>query len=419
MTTSGVTREDAVAADVLDRNDPLGAYVTEFVEFADDGAYFDGNSLGRPPKALAARFSEFLTQEWGRRLIRSWDEGWMELPETLGDRIGAATLGAGPHQTVLGESTTVWLYKLINAAVSARPNRSVIVVEESNFPTDRFVVEGIASQRGLTVRWLRPGPSSGLDLDELRAAAGDAAVVVLSHVSFKSAEILDMAACTEAVHDAGALVLWDLCHSVGVLPIQLDAANVDLAVGCTYKYLNGGPGSPAFAYVATALQAKLVQPIWGWMGDSTPFEMGPNYAVPSGIRRFLSGTPPVLGMLAMQETLEMIEAVGIEAVREKSVLLTEYAIALYDRQLAPYGVELLTTRDSARRGGHVMIGHVAFPELLPRLWAGDVIPDLRPPHGLRIGLSPLSTTYREVEHGMAVISEGLARKEREGGGRPG
>ncbi|WP_221584770.1 kynureninase [Microbacterium sp. G2-8] len=400
----------ATAVD-LDVRDPLRAYRDRFVA-ADDpavAAYLDGNSLGRPPKALQERMASFVAGAWGTDLIRGWDKGWFDKPVALGDRIGAAVLGAAPGQTVVGESTTVSLYKVIRAAVDQRPGRSEIVVDRGNFPTDRYLVEGIAAETGRTPRWIEPDPAGGVTLDDVRGVLSDqTAVVVLSHVAFRSAHISDMAAITRAAHDAGALIVWDLCHSVGAVPIELDATGVDFAAGCTYKYLNGGPGSPAFLYVSSRHLESATQPIQGWMGVKDAFAMGQGYEPADGIRRFVSGTPPIVGMLGMEATLDLIEEVGISRIREKSIALTEFAIEKYDRILAPRGVELSSPRDASVRGGHITIDHPAFPALMERLWAANIIPDFRPPTGIRLGLSPLSTSFSETERAINAIGEMLA-----------
>lgn len=381
----------------LDAADPLAAYGDEFVRTPGVIAYLDGNSLGRPLKATRARLAEFVQDQWGDRLIRAWDEHWLDRPTELGDLAGRVVLGAGPGQTVIADSTTVLLYKLVRAAVRARPGRREIVADTENFPTDRYVVEGVAQECGMQVRWIAPDPAAGVRPADVEAVLGDqTALVLLSHVAYKSAFVADLPAITAAAHRAGALVLWDLCHSAGVLEIGLDAAGVDLAVGCTYKYLNGGPGAPAFAYVAAALQDELEQPIPGWMGHAEPFAMGPAYRPAAGIRRFLSGTPPILGMLPVHDMLLLLEKAGLPAVREKSRRLTDFAIAVADETLAESGVQVASPREGDLRGGHVTLEHDGMRAAVARLWELGVVPDFRPPNGLRAGLSPLSTSFTEV-----------------------
>ena len=379
-----------------DGDDPLAEYRDLFVSAPDVVAYLDGNSLGRPLKASVERVAAFMTEQWGGRLIRGWDEGWMEQAQTIGDDLGRVVLGAAPGQTTLGDSTTVLLYKLVRAAVAATPERTEIVIDRDNFPTDRYVLEGVADELGLTLRWIGAGDVTV----ERIPLSSKTALVVLSHVSYRSGFLADMAGITAAVHEAGALVLWDLCHSAGVIPTQLDAWNIDLAVGCSYKYLGGGPGAPAFAYVASR-HHELRQPIQGWLGSQRPFEMGQGYEPADGIRRFLSGTPPVIGMLPMRDMVALIERVGLDAVRAKSVALTSYALELVDA----LPVEVSTPRDPSQRGSHVTIEHPRFAELMPQLWAQGVIPDFRRPSGIRLGLSPLSTSFAEVEIGVTAIGE--------------
>jgi kynureninase len=397
----------------LDGADPLARFRSRFLGATEPLVYFDGNSLGRPIDGTAERLAEFVRHDWGDRLIRGWDEGWFDLPLTLGDRLGRVALGAAPGQTSFGDSTTVLLYKLVRAAVAARRGRPEIVIDRDNFPTDRYVVQGIAEELGLTVRWIDVDTSAGVTADQLAAAVGEqTALVMLSHVAYRSAWLADVPELTRIAHDAGALILWDLCHSVGVVPVQLDEWEVDLAVGCSYKYLNGGPGSPAFLYVADRLLGELTQPIQGWMGNTDPFLMGPTYTPTKGIRRFHSGTPPVIGLLPVEDMVGLIEEAGIEAVREKSEALTSYAVELADELLAPLGVELASPRDPARRGGHVTFNHPRMQEVTAALWARDVLPDYRDPHGLRIGLSPLSSSFEEVHRGMRAVREELERVTR-------
>jgi len=393
------------AAD-LDARDGLRGFVDRFVPAAGVRAYLDGNSLGRPVAATAERLAGFTRDDWGTRLIRSWDEGWMELPFELGDRIAALTLGAAAGQTLVADSTTVLLYKLLDAAAGARAERTEIAIEATNFPTDRFVARAVAERHGMTLRWLEADPVHGVSLDEIdRHVGAQTAVVVLTHVDYRSGAIADLPAITARVQAAGALMLWDLCHSAGAVPIGLDAAGVDLAVGCTYKYLNGGPGSPAFGYVATRHQDALRQPIEGWMGAGDVFAMSRDYAPATGMRRFLSGTPPVLGMLAMADMLDLIEEAGLEAIRAKSVSLTSFVVDAADELLPD--VRLLSPRDASRRGGHVTLGHPSFEGLVPGLWDDGVIPDFRHPDGIRLGLSPLSTTHAEALVGVQAIRDAL------------
>lgn len=387
-----------------DETDPLARHRGLFVQSPDVAAYLDGNSLGRPLAASIERVSGFMAEAWGSRLIRGWDEGWLDQAQHIGDDLGRVVLGAAAGQCTIGDSTTVLLYKLVRAAVAARPGRTEIVIDRDNFPTDRYVLEGIADECGLELRWIETDAAAGVT-PELAAAAitERTALVVLSHVAYRSGFLADVASISRIAHDSGALVLWDLCHSAGVVPAELDAWGVDLAVGCTYKYLNGGPGSPAFAYVAAEHLDDFRQPIQGWLGSATPFEMGQGYEPAAGIRRVTSGTPPIIGMLAMRDMIALIESVGIPAIREKSIALTSYALDLVD-DLLPEAI-VSTPREAALRGSHVTIDHEKFSALMPELWARGVIPDFRRPSGIRLGLSPLSTSFAEVELGVRTIRE--------------
>ncbi|HEU4908269.1 MAG TPA: aminotransferase class V-fold PLP-dependent enzyme [Propionibacteriaceae bacterium] len=400
-------------AAALDSNDPLAHFRDQFIGSADPKiiAYLDGNSLGRPLKATRDRINRFVEDIWGSRLIRAWDEGWMDDPVRIGDDIGRVVLGAAPGQTVVGDSTSVMLYKWIRAAIASRPGREEIIADVGNFPTDRFVLEGIAAELGMRVTWLESDRASGVTVDQVAdVISSQTSLILLSDVAYRSGYLADVPAITALAHDHGALMLWDLCHSAGVIPRRLDDWQVDLAVGCTYKYLNGGPGSPAFGYVRADLQNHLRQPIQGWMGSADPFTMAAHYRPSDSIRRFLSGTPSIIGMLAMQDMLSLIEQARLEAIRTKSVALTEFAIAVSDELLSSLGVHLASPRDPARRGSHVTLEHPEFGKATAPLWDLGVIPDFRPPNGLRIGLSPLSTSFSEVHRGLTAVREVLLRQ---------
>ncbi len=404
-----MTSDLASRAAELDAADPLAGLRDRFEPAPDVVAYLDGNSLGRPLAVTADRMAAFVREQWGGRLIRGWDEAWMAEPQRLGDEIGRIALGAAAGQTLIGDSTTVLLYKAARAALAARPDRREIVLDSANFPTDRYLLAGIAEEQGRRLVVLDPPDDGGVTPEMVAAAVGpDTALVLLSHVAFRSSYLTDAAAITRIAHDAGALVLWDLSHSTGAVPVELDAWDADLAAGCSYKYLNGGPGAPAFVYVARRLQGELRQPIQGWLGAADPFLMGERYEPAEGVRRFTSGTPPVLGMLPIADMLALLDEAGMPAVRAKSEALTAFAVEVADALLAPLGVRLDSPRDPARRGSHVMLGHPRFGELVERLWARGVIPDFRPPDGLRIGLSPLSTSFVEVHAGLSVVGEELA-----------
>ena len=396
----------------LDAADPLGGLLDRFVDRdADEGvvAYLDGNSLGRPTRATVEGIERFVREAWGGRLIRGWYEGWMDWPQGLGDRLGRVCLGAAAGQTVVADSTSVMLYKLACAAVAARPGRTEIVTDVNDFPTDRYVLEGIADERGMTLRFLATALDGGVTAEQVASIVGPAtALVALSHVNYRSAAIADAAAITRIAHEAGALVLWDLSHSAGVVPVELDVWGADVAVGCTYKYLDAGPGSPAFGYVRAEHQATLRQPVQGWIGRRDPFTMGPGYEPAEGMLRFVSGTPPIFSMVPLACALDVIEEAGIDAIRAKSVALGEYAIEVTDALLAPHGAAVVSPRDGARRGSHVTLQHPRFKDIVDPLWEAGILLDYRQPDCLRIGLSPLTTTFAEVHRGLAAVAGVLA-----------
>jgi kynureninase len=405
-----VTTDDLEArAAAMDHVDTLAPYRHRFVEPGNERlVYLDGNSLGRPPLATRTRVLEVLDTEWSQRLIRSWTDGWVDLPARLGDLIATGVLGARPGEVVVGENTTVALYKAISAALDGTPDRDVVVIERDNFPTDRYVVESLAEQRGLTVRWIEEVGVDGVAVDAVRDVLDDrVAVVVLSQADYRSAALVDMRGITEAAHDAGSLMLWDLCHSAGVVPIGLESDGVDLAVGCTYKYLNGGPGAPAYTYVRRSLQSRLRQPIWGWWGRQRMFDMEQGYQPADGIASWLTGTPGVLSMAAVEPGVAMVVEAGVDAIRAKSVALTSFAVDVFDERLAGLGFQLLSPREAGRRGGHVTLGHPDAEQLSAELIAHDVIPDFRRPDGIRLGLSPLTTTFDDVYAGLTRLA-GLA-----------
>lgn len=400
----------AQRAAALDEADPLRGHRDLFVGSDDASvtAYLDGNSLGRPTRASVDRVTTFMTEAWGSRLIRGWDEQWFDLPIAIGDALAEAALGAAPGQTTIGDSTTVLLYKMARGALTMRPGRTEIVLDRDNFPTDRYLLEAIAGELNLTLTWIETDRRGGVTSELLAEAVNEnTALVVLSQVAYRSGYLLDAAEAARITHAAGGVLLLDLCHSVGSVPIELDAWGVDLAVGCTYKYLNGGPGSPAFAYVRRDHIEDFVQPIWGWMGRAEPFEMAQGYVPAQGIRRIISGTPSVFGMIAMQDTIEMIADVGMSAIRAKSVALTEFALELVRELLVPLGVDIASPENSDERGGHVTIDHPDFKAVTARLWKVGVIPDFRAPQGIRLGLSPLSTSFTEVYAGILAIRDEL------------
>ncbi|MGF3057075.1 kynureninase [Microbacterium sp. YY-01] len=411
--TTDATLDLSHQAQALDEADPLAALRNRFAPMPGVTAYLDGNSLGRPLVGTAEKLADFVRHDWGTRLIRSWDEQWMALPEKLGNHIARTCLGAASGQTIVAESTSIVLYKLMRAALDHRPaGRDEVIIERGNFPTDRFLLEGIAQETGCRIVWVDSGDATGAtaitttDLEPLVSPA--TALVVLSHVDYRSGAIADMPAITTQAHAAGALVLWDLCHSVGALDLQLDTHGVDMAVGCTYKYLCGGPGSPAFGYLAERHHGTLQQPIYGWWGAADIFAMADSYTPAPGIRQMLSGTPPVTSMLAVGDMLDLIDEAGMPALRTKSLSLTAFAVDAWRGLLQPLGVRLLSPTEADKRGSHITIGHPDFRRVTAGLWQEGVIPDFRNPDGIRLGLSPLSTSHREVLDGVTAIARHLA-----------
>jgi kynureninase len=414
MDTEAATPEPALAlsADAdpaaLDAADPLAAFRRRFVFPDPELLYLDGNSLGRPPLAALERLARVASQEWAGELIRGW-EHWLDEPLRVGDVLGTQVLGARVGEVAICDSTTVDFYRLASAALDARPGRRIIVTDRSNFPTDRYVLEGLARDRDREIAWLDPDPIDGPSLDDVAAAldahGGDVALVTLTHVNYRSAAIADLAGITASAHAAGALVLWDLSHSAGSVPMGLEEHGVDLAVGCTYKYLCGGPGAPAYLYIRSELQETLRNPIQGWFGQADQFEMGQGFRARPGIAGWLTGTPGILGLAAADEGIRVVAEAGIDRIRAKGIALTEYAIALHDAWLAPIGFTLGSPRDAARRGAHVSIRRPDARDLTRRMIAAGVIPDFRAPDSIRLGLSPLTTSFVDVHRAIERIAD--------------
>ncbi|MEA2546548.1 MAG: kynureninase [Chloroflexota bacterium] len=405
-----VASERLATADpaALDAADPLAAFRRRFVIPDPDLIYLDGNSLGRPPLAALERLARVASEEWAGQLIRGWDH-WLDEPLRVGNILGTELLGAHADEVAMCDSTTIDFYRLASAALDARPGRRMIVTDRANFPTDRYVLEGLARDRDREIAWLDPDPVDGPTPDDvaatLNAHRGDVALVTLSHVNYRSAAIADLAAITTLAHEAGALALWDLSHSAGAIPVELAAARVDLAVGCTYKYLNGGPGAPAWLYIRADLLGELHNPIQGWFGQADQFEMGQGFEPRPGIAGWLTGTPGILGLAAAEEGIRLSAEAGIANIRAKGIALTAYAIALHDARLAPLGFELGSPREAARRGAHVSIRRADARELTRRMIAAGIIPDFRAPDSIRLGLSPLTTTFDEVHRAIDRIAD--------------
>jgi len=400
----------------LDTQDELASFRSQFVIPDPNLIYLDGNSLGRLPKAAAERVSAAIA-EWGSDLIRGWNKGWWDSPARVGEKI-ARLVGAGPGQVIVCDSTSVNLFKLVMAALALHPRRRRIVTDTLNFPSDLYILQGCVNLLGGCHEIVRIESADGdvtPDLDALASAVDEnTSLVTLSHVTFKSGYLYEMAAVTGMAQRKGALVLWDLCHSVGALPIELDACNADFAIGCTYKYLNGGPGSPAFLYVRKELQEKVTSPMWGWWGQKSPFAFDLDYTPAPGIARFLAGSQPILSMLALDAALDPLLEAGMDRLRRKSVLLTGYLIYLADTLLAPLGFTLGSPRDPARRGSHVSLRHPEGYRLNRALIEEmNLIPDFREPDNIRLGLAPLYTTFGEVWEGVERIRRVVEEKRYE------
>ncbi|HMR98032.1 MAG TPA: aminotransferase class V-fold PLP-dependent enzyme [Anaerolineales bacterium] len=432
----------------LDSQDPLASYRDQFIITDPDLIYLDGNSLGRMPKSAAERAKQVIDQEWGSDLIRGWNKGWWDAPHRVGDKIGKL-IGAEAGQVIVCDTTTANLFKLVVSALQHQPGRAKIVADTLNFPSDLYVLQGIANLSSrmdslvnpeiddasvhvdvvMSGKTNRPEPKPTHSIYRVGSKDGDitpddielhsainfnTALVVLSHVAFKSGYLYDMAAITSRAHTKGALVLWDLSHSVGSVPIELDACNADLAIGCTYKYLNGGPGAPAFLYVNKNLQQKLTSPIWGWGGQKNPFDFGLDYEPAAGAQRFLAGTQPMISLLTMEAGIEPTLQAGMDSIRAKSILMTDYASFLTDSWLAPLGFSLGSPRDSAMRGSHISIRHADGYRINRALIEEmNVIPDFRAPDNIRLGFAPLYTSFTEIWQGFDRIKRVVEEKRHE------
>jgi kynureninase len=401
----------ATEAAALDAADPLASFRERFAVPDPTLIYLDGNSLGRAPLSALDRVARVARDEWAGELIRGWDH-WLDAPTRVGNLLGTEVLGARPDEVAICDSTTVDFYRLASAALSARPDRRVIVTDRANFPTDRYVLEGLARDRDREIAWLDPDPIEGPTVGDVESAlaanAGNVALVTLTHVNYRSAAIAELPTITRLAHDAGALVLWDLSHSAGSVPVGLADHEVDLAVGCTYKYLCGGPGGPGYLFVRRELQDTLRNPIQGWFGQAQQFEMGQGFQPRPGIAGWLTGTPGMLGLAAAEEGIRIVAEAGIDRIRAKGIALTEFLIARFDAELAPLGFTLGSPRESARRGAHVSIRRDDARDMTRRMIAAGIIPDFRAPDSIRLGLSPLTTTFAEVAHAVHAIAD-LAR----------
>jgi len=389
-----VTRVARSVAEELDRVDPLALFRRRFA-IDDAGLYMDGNSLGRPPLDAEKRVAAALAA-WRADLILAWRE-WIRVPRRLGDTIATAVLEAEAGEVIVGDSTSVNLYKAAAAAIAARPGRTTLITSDDNFPTDLYVLQSLAAQHALQLKVLPADPVHGLDASVLaEATSPDSALVSLSHVAYRSGALLDMVEVTRIAHAAGALMLWDVSHSAGSVAVPLQSSGADLAVGCSYKYLNGGPGAPSFVYVRASVQASLHQPIWGWFGHREQFRMSAEFEPAEGIESFLVGIPAVLSTVGIEAGLAVIAEAGIDRIQAKGRALTGLLVSLADEWLAPYGFRLASPRDSARRGAHISLRHPNAKAFVKALIGHGITPDFRPPDMIRFGPAPLYTRFVDV-----------------------
>jgi kynureninase len=397
-----MTRQECAA---LDEGDGLAALRHRFV-LPEGVIYLDGNSLGPMPRHVPARLRKAVEAEWAEGLIRSWnDAGWIEAPRRAGARI-ARLIGAGEDEVTVADSTSVNLFKLLVAAARLRPDRSVLLYASSDFPTDRYIAESTAGMLGLHA------VCAGPDTDALIAALDDrVAVLALCHVDYRTGRLNAMPRVTAAAHAAGALAVWDLCHSAGVIDIGLEAAHVDFAIGCGYKYLNGGPGAPAFAYMARRHHAVVRQPLTGWLGHARPFAFADEFVAAPGIDRLQCGTPPMLSLLALESALEAFDGVDMAALRRKSQALGNLFIRLFDERLGPYGFVLASPRGGDVRGSQVSLTHPRGYAVIQALIARGIIGDFRAPDILRFGLAPLYVRFADVFDAVAAIDGIMASGE--------
>lgn len=383
-----ITRDDALA---LDASDPLAHFRSRFHIPDERVVYLDGNSLGMPPKRTIERLREVYENDWATGLIRSWDH-WIDLPQRVGNQV-ARLIGARDGEVVVHDTTTMNVYQLVHAALALRPERRVIAISADDFPTDRYVVDGIAARTGHTVRH---------GFDDL----ADVAVVVRSVIDYRTAELVDVAAETARAHAAGAMVVWDLSHAVGAIDIDLRACGAQLAIGCSYKFLNGGPGAPAWSYVAEELHSVIEQPIWGWFATRDQFDMGPVFEPRPDIARLLLGTPSILALTAAEVGISLSVEAGMPAIHAKGTALTGFALELCDQ----LGLDSPTPRDPARRGNHVAIRHPRAREVVRELAAEDVLFDFRQPDVVRAGCSSLTTRFVDVFDGLTLLDPHRSRR---------
>jgi len=395
----------------LDKNDPLASYRSKFVITDPNLCYLDGNSLGRLPHATVKAVSDFVSHEWGKEVVTGWSH-WIDEAQVAGDLLGKAALGAAPGQVLVCDTTSVNFYQLCLAAINARPGRKTIITDAANFPTDRYILDGIAKQLGLNLVII-DNEDPAIAENELITAdllekymSEDVALVTFEVIQYRSGARTDIKSVTGLARSYGAYVVWDASHATGAIEMNFDDNGVDLAVGCTYKYGNSGPGSPAWLYVNKRVQKELQVPIQGWFGNEDQFGMGPHFEKAEGIRGFQIASPSIIGIRGVQIAFEMIAEAGIDAIASKAAIGTQMMIDLYDEWLAPLGYTLLTSRNPKERGGHISIGHPDAARICVALRKfANVIPDYRTPNSIRLAIAPLPTSYVEVWDGFQRIRD--------------
>jgi kynureninase len=411
----------------LDRNDPLAHFRSRFVITDPDMCYLDGNSLGRLPHSTVIAVNEYMTQEWGREVVTGWSH-WVDEAQPIGDLIGRSALGAGPGQMLACDTTSVNFYQLALAAINARPGRKTIIIDAANFPTDRYILEGIAKQLGLNLVIIDNESAGSADCERItpeileKYLSDDVALVTLEVIQYRSGARNDIKSLTDLTRKYGALLLWDASHAVGAIEMNLDSNGADLAVGCTYKYGNSGPGSPAWLYVNKRIQKELQVPIQGWFSQGDQFGMGPVFERAEGIRGYQIASPSLMGLRCVKSAFKIIEEAGIDAIASKAAIGTQMMIDLYDAWLADLGITLLTSRNAKERGGHITLGHPDAARICIALRQfANVIPDYRTPNSIRLAISPLPTSYVEVWDGFQRIRDLVASRQfekvEEGGSR--
>lgn len=411
----------------LDRNDPLAHFRSRFVITDPDMCYLDGNSLGRLPHSTVIAINEYMTQEWGREVVTGWSH-WVDEAQPTGDLIGRSALGAGPGQMLTCDTTSVNFYQLAMAAINARPGRKTIITDAANFPTDRYILDGIAKQLGLNLVIIDNESAGSAENERItpeileKYLSDDVALVTLEVIQYRSGARNDIKSLTDLTRKYGALLLWDASHAVGAIEMNLDANGADLVVGCTYKYGNSGPGSPAWLYVSKRIQKELQVPIQGWFSQGDQFGMGPVFERAEGIRGYQIASPSLMGLRCVKSAFEIIEEAGIDAIASKAAIGTQMMIDLYDAWLADLGITLLTSRNAKERGGHITLGHPDAARICIALRQfANVIPDYRTPNSIRLAISPLPTSYVEVWDGFQRIRDLVASRQyekvEEGGSR--